>query len=258
MIRQGYREKGSENTIYMQREKRETIAFLDGAHVIEPVFTGYQYASRAALEADKGAKQLVFTNLEFGPLSPAVLAAGATTADATKHFAFETKANTGATTFTGFTGATEGQTLYLIGGSDTNPTTIASNNAAFSGFTANLVFKSGVTAQFLVVGGKFVLVGLSQVSGDGIQSFEVDNQTPSVASGYAFMVSSTNAADKVNITSLLDGSVNAEYTIHGATGANQCILKNGGNLAIGADITMTTGTVVKLKYTNMGKFVKIS
>lgn len=258
MIRQGYREKGSENKVYTQREKRDTIVFLDGAHNIEPSYTGYKFKTRAELEAAKGTRQLIFTNLEFGPLSPVSLADKVTTADVDKHFAFETSVNTGATAFSKFENVKDGQTLYLIGGSDKEPTKIVKTNSNFVGLDADITLKNGVVCEFLVMSGKFVLVGMSQVSGEGIREFAQDDVSPDVSGGLVYAVNPNNAAEKVEITDLLNPAVGAVYTIHGADGDNQCKLKKGGRLALASDIAMTTGITVKLKFTNMNKFVKVN
>ena len=151
--------------------------------------------------------------------------------------------------------------MYLIGGSSTNPTTIASTNTAFAGLSANLVLTAGKQAEFLVVGGKLTLVGLTQLGTTGVNSvlaLTVNDTTPSLAGGFEFMVPSTNDNTHTDITNFTDASVGADYTIHGATGTNQVVLKNNANLILGADVTMTSGAKVTLRYTNMGTFVKIA
>ncbi len=259
MIRQGYREKGSENKVYTQREKRDTIVFLDGAHLIEPIFTGYKFDSREKLIAANRSKQLIFTNLEFGALSPAVMESDTVKADATTHFAFETQENTKDVAFNTFEKAEPGQTLYLIGGSSTKPTKIAKSNSNFVGIDSDIILKEGVQCKFLVnKSKKFVLVGLSEVSGIGIVQFPKDETEPDVSQGLAFSVNPNNDAANKEIADLQNPAIGAEYTIYGATGKNTCVLKNNDRLNIGADIEMKTGTVVMLMYTDMDKFVKIN
>lgn len=126
-----YEDKAGEmSDFYFERELETLIAASWWKEGCGAYMIGKKYANAAALTASKRKDQYIFmTNPVFD------LAAGATTADATKCDRFVTVANAGVTAFTDFTGKSEGVVYRIECGNVTNATTIA-KAALFSNLTA--------------------------------------------------------------------------------------------------------------------------
>lgn len=90
------------------------------------------------------------------PVTAFVLPADATTANAENGNRFETQANSAATELTDIENAVKNEEYTLIGGSDTNPTSItASGNAKFL-LTADVSLTEGTSITLLFNGSKFI------------------------------------------------------------------------------------------------------
>jgi uncharacterized protein YutE (UPF0331/DUF86 family) len=90
------------------------------------------------------------------PVQAFVLAADATTANAENGNRFQTVANSAATEFTDIVGAVKGNSYTLIGGSDTNPTSITKATAAKFLLTADVSLTDGASVTLYFNGSKFV------------------------------------------------------------------------------------------------------
>jgi len=257
-ILQGYREKADDNRVNFDKEKRDTIVFMDGGYVIAPVLSGYKYATLAELQAADGINQRVFTNGEFGAFTPIDLEAGDTTPSILVHNVLRTAANAGATTITTFDDTVVGDVIYLVGGSDTNASKILAANANFIGIAADITFSKGVVAKFLVTAtGKFTLLALYQEKNQGAIEFDANDTTPSVADGYLFITNAANSAATA-ITDFEGATVGVQFKVLGGGGANASTIAKSGKFAyISAAWTATAGAeIISMKRPD-GTFVQV-
>jgi len=257
-ILQGYREKADDNRMYFDREKRDTIVFMDGAFVIAPVLTGKKFATAAELVESAGYYQRIFTNAEFGAFSPLQLAAGDTSTSVAAHTVLMTEANAGATVITTFDDAVEGDVIYLIGGSSTNASVIEAANVAFVGIVADITFNKGVMAKFQKnAAGKFLLLDLYQQESEGAILLDVDDTTPDVSGGYLFQTNPGNTVATA-ITNFENATVGVPFTVLGGGGANASTIAKAGKFAyITAAYTATLGTSITLVKRSDGLFIQL-
>jgi hypothetical protein len=143
LIRQFYRQKGEDNRFNTQKEKRDTIVFMDGAAAIAPIKSGYQYDSEADQTYDN---QIIFLSDEFDDYSYIESDADDTTPSVEVHNCLKLGDNTGATAITNIDDAVDGQVIYLLGTGTTNVSTIAN--------AGNFVLEDAWTAE---KGAKLVL-----------------------------------------------------------------------------------------------------
>lgn len=116
-----YEDKAGEMAdFYFERELETLIAASWWKEGAGAYMIGKKYATNAALVASKRKDQYIFTTYPVLDLDE-----DATTADATKNDRFVTAANTDATAFTDFVGASEGVVYRIECGSETNATAIA-------------------------------------------------------------------------------------------------------------------------------------
>lgn len=257
-ILQGYRERGDDNRIYFQKEKRDTICHMDGGYVIDAIMKGYPYATYAELLASGGLNQRIFTNAEFGMFTPIDVAAGDTTPSVAVHTVLRTVANAGATAITTFDDAKVGDVIYLIGGSNTNSSTIAANAAAFVGIPANLTFSQGFVAKFqCTAAGKFTLLATYQENSIGAVEFDVDDTSPSVADGQLFITNLGNTGATA-ITNFDNATVGVQFKVLGGGGTNASTIAKSGKFAyISGAWTATLGNSIVLMKRPDGNFVEV-
>jgi protease IV len=255
-ILQGYREKADDNRIYFDKEKRDTIVFMDGGYVIAPVQSGKKFDTLAELAATNGEFQRVFTNGEFGAYTPIDIAAGDTTPSVAVHNVLKTVANAGATVITTIDDAKVGDTIYIIGGSDTNSSTIAANNTNFIGLAAAITFSVGVMAKFQCTAtGKFTLVGLYQEENLGAMELAVDDATPDLK-GSTLVVTNSRHTAAVAITDFPDAVIGTPFKVLGGGGTNATTIAAAGKFAyIPAAWTGTSGASIVLVLRPDGQFV---
>ena len=257
---QAYREKGDDNRVYFGREKRETIVHMDGASLTAPNVTGRKYTTLAELQASKGLNQRIFTNGEFGAYTPIDIAPDAVALSVKVHNVLRTSENTAATVITGISDSYIGQTIYIIGGSSTEPSKIESGNAKFVGLTADIIFNEGVIAKFIVTGtDKFTLVEVPmQESVIGAISFAADDATPSIYGGSKFVTSASNTA-ALNITNFDSATLGKQFKILGGGGTETTTINKVGNFSlISANWTGSVGKEITLIKRSDGKFLEIS
>ena len=256
-IVQGYREKADDNRIYFDKEKRDTIVFMDGGYIIGPVLSGFQYDSLAELNVADGIRQRVFTNGEFGAFSPIDLAANAVEPSIAVHNVLKTVANTGATTITTIKDTVVGDVVYIIGGNSTNASKILAANTKFIGLSADITFDAGVVAKFLVTAvDKFTLLALYQEESQGAIIFDVDDVTPDVSAGQLFITSAENTGATA-ITDFDGAQVGVQFTVLGGGGTASTIAKSGKFAFISADWTATAGNSITLMKRPDGTFVEV-
>jgi len=256
-ILQGYREKNDDNRIYFDKEKRDTIVFMDGGAVIAPVLSGKKYDTSADLKASAGETQRIFTNGEFGAYTPLELAAGDTSPSVAVHTVLKTSANAGATVITTIDDAVVGDIIFIIGGSSTNASTIAANNTNFIGLAAQIVFNLGVMAKFQCTAtGKFTLLGLFQQETIGAFELEIDDATPNLSGNQLVVTNSRNTAATA-ITDFPDAVISVPFTVLGGGGTNAATIAKSGKFAyISGAWTGSTGASITLMKRPDGLFIE--
>lgn len=257
-ILQGYREKNDDNRIYYDKEKRDTVVFMDGGYVIAPVVSGKKYATLAELNASLGANQRIFTNAEFGPFTPVDMAADEATPSVLVHNVLRTVANSGATEITGIDDAVIGDFIYIIGGSNTNSSQILSTNPAFIGLADDITFSQGVVAKFQCTAtDTFTLVALYQEDSVGAVEFAADDVTPSVANGQLFITNAANTG-ATDITDFDNAVVGVPFKVLGGGGTHASTITKADKFAyISASWTATAGEEIILQKRPDGNFVEV-
>lgn len=139
-----------------QRDLEELMVFSYWKEGVGAYMVGKKHADAAALAADNYQNQYIFFTDDT-----IALAAGATTADATKGDWFKTINNAGATAITDITSAVDGLVYRIICGGVTNATTVA-KASLFSNLTATWtptalgdyleVYWNAATSKFVEVG----------------------------------------------------------------------------------------------------------
>lgn len=254
-----YRDKADDNRMHVERLKRNTYVHMDGASAFMFPITGKQFETEDELIASKGAEQFIFTNAEFGAYTPVDLLAGDTTPSVVVHNVLRTAENAGATVITTLDDSVVGQAIYIIGGSDTNPSTIASANTNFIGLTADITFNEGVVAKFIVTAtGKFTLVDLYEQGEVGAIQFTADDATPSVSGGQLFITNTENTTGNEGITDFDDTEVGVQFTVLGGGGTFPSVITKAAKFAqISATWTGTDGESITLQKRTDGLFVEV-
>ncbi|WP_297095571.1 hypothetical protein [uncultured Draconibacterium sp.] len=253
LIRQFYRQRGEDNRFNTQKEKRDTIVFMDGAAGIAPIKSGYEYASKDEQTYDN---QIIFLSDEFDDFTYILSDANDTTPSVKTHNCLKLGDNTQATAITNIDDATEGQVIYLLGTGSSNVSTIAN--------AGNFVLEDAWTAEknaklvLVKVGDKFIEIDRELASnGTAVLEFTADDATPSVANGFNFITSDANTG-ALEITDLDDAVADKTYTINGGGGANATTITNGGNFVLtGGDWTGAAAAWIKFYYTKSGLFKEI-
>ncbi len=254
LIRQFYRQRGEDNKFNTDREKRDTIVFMDGAAAIAPIKAGYEYNSADEQTYDN---QIIFISEEFDDYTYIESDANDTTPSVKVHNCLKLGNNTAATAITTIDDAAEGQVIYLLGTGTTNVSTIANSG--------NFVLEDAWTAEknaklvLKKVGAKFVEIDREVVSnGTAALEFIADDVTPSVANAYNFITADDNTAD-LEITDLDDAVADKTYTINGGGGDNATTIANGGNFVLTGDDPWTgaAGAWIKFYYTKSGLFKEV-
>jgi len=258
---QAYREKADDNRITFDKEKRDTILHMDGAANVAPSITGKKFATYAELLASKGNDQRIFTNNEFGAFTPIDILADVTKISLENHNVIRTAENTAATDITNIADYSINQNFYLIGGSDTNPTTIKATNTKFIGLEGtDIVLKKGVVVRFKVVAiDTYVLIEAPRsISSEGTITFDVDEDTPDIASGTKFYTNASNTS-VINITGFEGAIVGKQFTVIGAGGTNVTTIDKAGAFAsIASNWSGDLGKELNLIAASGGKFMEIS
>ena len=258
-ILQGYREKADDNRIYFDKEKRDTIVFMDGGYGILAGISGKKYDTYEELKASLGINQRIFTNGEFGPYTGIPMAADETSPSILIHNVLRTVANSGATVITTIDDANVGDIVYIIGGSDTNASVIEDDNANFIGLAADITFTEGVMAKFeCTAAGKFTLVALYQQDQMGAIQFDADDTTPDVSEGYLFITSPENTG-ATDITDFDGAVVGKPFKVLGGGGANASTITKADKFAyISATWTADEGEEIILMKRPDGLFVEVT
>jgi hypothetical protein len=257
-ILQGFREKNDDNRIYFDKEKRDTIVFMDGGYIIAPVLSGYKYETYEELKASQGINQRIFTNGEFGPFTPVPMVAGDTTPSVKTHVVLTTVANLAPTAISKFDDSVPGEIIFVIGGSNVNPTTIAQNNPNFVGLLTNITFNTGTVAKFQNIGGKFALLGIYQEGSVGAVQFPANESTPSIGNGYLFITNRGCTATQNEIIDFADATVGVPFKVLGGGGINPQIINKAGKFAfITADWTGAEGESIMLQKRSFGDFIEV-
>ncbi len=255
-----YRERGDDNRITMEKFKRDMHVWMDGAGKVSPIYSGQKYGTFEELLAAERTTQAIFTNAEFSAYTPLELKADVTKPDMKVHNVLVTAENTQATAITELENAVAGSTVYLIGGSDKNASTIAENAAKFVGIPkGGLTFTTGKKAKFKVSkdGKKYTLLSHWSEESEGTLVFEPDATTPSLEGSYSFLTSPENSKATA-ITDFGDAETEVEYTIHGGGGTNPTtIAKSGKFSAISADWKGEEGKSITLSKRADGTWVEI-
>lgn len=103
--------------------------------------------------------------------------------------------------------------------------------------------------------GKFIEVSRTTAAADSYQ-FAADATTPSVKGATTFVTGENTAATA--ITNLTDGEVGVLYTIHGNGSTYASTIANSGNFVLTKDMTLKSGTFIKLVKGEDGKFYEVA
>jgi len=254
-----FREKADDNRMYVERLKRDTHVHMDGARGFLFPITGKKYDTLAELQAAEYKNQRIFTNAEFGAYTTEPATADDTTPSVANHNVIETVANTGATVISTIDDSIVGQTIFIVGGSDTNPAVIEDTNANFIGLVNDITFNVGVTAEFEVTAtGVFTLVALYDANNQSAIQFAADDATPDISGGYKFLTSSEGTLGNVDITDFDNAQVGKAFTVIGSGGTNPSTITKAGKFQfISATWTGTSGTEITLKKRADGNFLEV-
>jgi len=257
-IVQAFREKNDDNRIYFDREKRDTIVFMDMGYVVGPVFSGKIFDTIEELKAAKGNFQRLFTNGEFNAYTPITIKPDITAPTVAIHNVLKTSTNTITTTITTIADATIGEEIFITGDGETaNASKILDTNTNFIGLDTDIVFEKGLTAKFRCTAtDKFTLEALYQDNALSAISFDANDVTPDVSDGILFITSLENSSAK-NITDLEGAQIGVPVTILGSGGGNATTINKTGKFKhITASWTATKGTSITLVKRADGLFVQ--
>jgi len=252
-----YREKNDDNRVYIEKLKRSTYVHMDGADGTMWALTGKQYSTRAALLASKGENQRIFTNAEFGAYTSIDIPANDTTPSVSVHNILKTSANTVATTITTFDDAVVGQKYFIIGGSNTNSSTIATGGN-FIGLSATFTFSEGAGIEVLCTAANtFKVLSLFDKNSTSAIELTVDDATPSVAGSYLFITNNKHAS-AVAITDFTEAQVGKQFKVIGGGGTNATTIAKSGKFAyIDSAWTGTVGQEIVLVKRSDGNFIQV-
>ena len=255
-----YREKNDDNRMYVEKLKRNTHVHMDGAAGFVYPWTGKKFATLAELKTAKYEFQRIFTNAEFGAYTTELMTANDTTPSVANHNVLETVANTGATVITTIDNSYVGQKIFIVGGSSTNPASIAAANTNFIGLLTDITFNPGVTAEFEVTAtGKFTLVALYDANNQAAVVFAADDATPNVAGAYTFMTSNENTTGNEDITDLENAQAGKTIKIIGGGGTYPSTITKAGKFQlISATWTGDIGEEIILQKRPDGLFVEVT
>jgi len=255
-----YRDKNDDNRIYVEKLKRNTHVHMDGAYGFMFPMTGKKFETLAELKQAKYQFQRIFTNAEFGAYTSEPLKADVTAPSVKNHNVLLTAENTTATTLTTIADAIVGQTVYIIGGSDVNPSKILKTNTAFIGLKEDIVFTAGTVVAFEMTDvGKFTLTALADSSNNSAILFDADDDKPSVGGGYLFITSAENTAGNAAITDFANAQVGKRFKVIGGGGAEPSTIAKSGKFAhISTAWTGTAGEEIILQKRTFGDFVEVT
>ena len=253
-----YRDKADDNRITVERSKRNTHVFMDGAYGSMWALTGKKFTTYADLKETKGEFQRIFTNGEFGAYTSIPVDADDVTPSVAVHNVLRTSANTGATVITGFDDAVVGQKIYIIGGSNTNSSQILAANTDFIGLASNLTLSEGTMLEVLVTDtDTYTVLSITDQNSQSAIEFDADDATPDVSGGYMFITSNQNSVE-TDITDFENAIVGKTFKVIGGGGTNDTTITKAGKFAyISADWTGDVGEEIILMKRPDGQFVEV-
>jgi hypothetical protein len=228
LIKQFYREKGEDNRFYTQREKRDTVIFMDGAAGISPIKSGYQYKNAGEQTFEN---QIIFLSDEFDDYTYIKVDPDLTELDATVHNCLLISQNTAPKTITDITKVKPSSTIFLLGDSKAgkestlNTTTnIILTNGAWKSTRGNrLVLRESA--------GKLIEIERSNVNDVKVDIFGEDDETPTLSPSIDTYMTAVDGSD-VTIDNLLEGIPGREYTIRSSAGTVVTTIKNNDNFVL--------------------------
>jgi hypothetical protein len=252
-IRQFYRQKAEDNIFHTQKEKRDTLVFMDGAAGISPIGSGFQYDSVAEQTYEN---QIIFLSEEFDDYTYIEALVDDVTPSVKAHNCLKFGDNTKATAITAIDDAKEGQMIYLLGDAAANASTLASNGTFL--LESNWVADRGNKLVLKKVGAKYIELARSgNTDNPDVIQFAADDVTPDVSGGSQFLTSADNTAAKT-ITNFEGAEADKIYRINGGDGAEATSIATNANIIlIGATWTGDVGKWIDLYYTQSGKFKEI-
>ncbi|MUP44895.1 hypothetical protein E0K83_03935 [Gramella sp. BOM4] len=168
--------------------------------------------------------------------------------------------NTEATNITGFTDATPGERIYVLGNADANKSTVKHGGNIILKDGADFVASNGsLLVLHALDGGKFIEIERKVVGAEEEEQpviLAANATTADATQGNSFVTSSNTQATAItNIENAVPGE---RYTITGSgdAGANATTIANGGNFFLSADITLAAGVFLTVEL-NGGKFIEV-
>jgi len=213
---------------------------------------GFAYTKKADMD---GSRQMIWCNeYDYSPEYYIPTQKDDATPSVLLHTSIETVANTALLEITGIKDAEVNKEIRIKCGSEDFGVKIT-KAGVFSLLSADWVPSKGeVLILSMRADGKFIELG-RESSGAGALTFAADDTTPSVAGATEFITGINT--QPTAITDLTDAEARVFYTIYGNGTANASTISNGGNFVLTADMTLSTGTYIKLVKADSGQIYEL-
>ncbi|WP_109852807.1 hypothetical protein [Aquimarina sp. AU58] len=166
--------------------------------------------------------------------------------------------NTSATNITNLDDAIPGKKVYLLGDTDTNPSTVKNNTNIILADGDFVLNNGNLLVLNALPGGKFIEVERKTVTTDEevVQVVLADGATTADALEGRNFITSENAAPTA-LTNISNAVEDEEYTITGGSDTNATTIASSGNFFLSAAITLNDGVFITVVYSN-GKFIEVA
>ncbi|MGM9817185.1 MAG: hypothetical protein ACI304_09065 [Lepagella sp.] len=172
------------------------------------------------------------------------------------HTSIVTVENTGVYEISNIDNAKVGTLIYLKCGVDGEHGVKIPNAGNFSLLSSEWNPRKGdIIVLMKRADGKFIEVSRATAQADAYQ-FDADDTTPSLQGATTFVVGENTSPTE--ITTFVDAIAGVVYTIHGAGSTNASTISNGGNFLLTEDITLKSGSFIRLTMGDDGKFYEVS
>ena len=257
LIKQFYREKDEDNRFNTQKEKRDTIIFMDGAAGIYPVKSGYQYENAKSQTYDN---QIIFLSNEFDDYTYVKVDPDLTILDAAVHNCMRISQNTTAKTITAINNVKPGQTVYILGESEIGKESTIQTTASIILIDGDWKSNKGNKIVLKEVDGKLLEIERFNVAEADVlnaEIFEADEETPTLSPLTDIYMTAVEGS-AVTITDLLEAHPGKTYIIKSSHGSVVTTIAANANITLaGAAWTSDTANYLKLYYSGSGaKFIE--
>jgi len=256
LIKQFYREKDEDNRFNTQKEKRDTIIFMDGAAGIYPIKSGYQYEDAKSQTFDN---QIIFLSNEFDDYTYIKVDPDLTILDAKTHNCMMISQNSKPVTITQIKNVKPGQIVYLLGESETGKESTLKTTATIILTSGDWISAKGNKLTLVENSGKLIEIERHNVSENDTLNAEIleNSATPTLSPNNDTYLTAVDGS-AVTITDFLEAIPGKSYTIKSSHGTVvTTIAANSKFVLAGATWKSDTDNLIKFYYSSSsGKFIE--